>query len=143
MVIDDDDALEAGLAPALRTYNTTQLIAVDVPGLDHQVIISDASCLPSSSESTSTTERFVDPRSKTSFEFDHIRLETSNTESYEPNTTAEPFRAELDKASITHLTDHYYNGTSAVLSQPLVDSEESAKFVIQIVGNKYNPTNYW
>lgn len=156
MVIDDDDALETGLAPALRSYNTTQLIAVDVPGIDHQVIISNAACLPQSSpavegegeegeEPSSGTERFVDPRSKTSFEFDHIRLEASNPSPYSPNPAAEPFRSELEKAALVYLADHYYSGASAVLSQPLLDSDsqEPAKYIIQIVGNKYNPSNYW
>ncbi len=142
MIIDDDEALQDGLAPALRSYNTTQLIAADVSGVDHQVIISDASRLPLS-DGGSSIERFVDPRSKQSFEFDHIRLEASNTEPYEPNSTAEPFRLELEKAALIHLADHYYNGVAAVLSQPLLESEEPAKFIIQLVGNKYNPSNYW
>jgi len=38
-IIADDDSLQQGIAPALREYNLTQFITVDVPGSNHQVSI--------------------------------------------------------------------------------------------------------
>ena len=37
MMIEDDDALQQGILPALKEYNMAQLITVEVPGLNHQV----------------------------------------------------------------------------------------------------------
>lgn len=36
-IISDDDALQAGVKPALREYNLEQFITVEVPGTSHQV----------------------------------------------------------------------------------------------------------
>lgn len=89
VIVNDDDVLEDGLLPALRDYNLAQFILVDVPDADHQVdpmysfhrvpriissfqtIVSDVARLQDSGEEE---ERFLDPRSKTSFRFDHLRL---------------------------------------------------------------------
>ncbi|KAI9568602.1 hypothetical protein HD554DRAFT_2172373 [Boletus coccyginus] len=71
VIVNDDDVLEDGLLPALRDYNLAQFILVDVPDAGHQTIVSDVARIPDSGEEE---ERFLDPRSKTSFRFDHLRL---------------------------------------------------------------------
>jgi hypothetical protein len=35
-IISDDDSLHEGVLPALKEYNLTQFMTVDVPGTDHQ-----------------------------------------------------------------------------------------------------------
>jgi len=37
VVVNDDESLEQGILPALRDYNLSQFITVDVPGASHQV----------------------------------------------------------------------------------------------------------
>ncbi|KAI0669191.1 F-actin capping protein alpha subunit [Trametes maxima] len=141
-IISDDDSLQAGILPALREYNLAQFITADVPGHQHQSIVSDAARIPSSSESEDdeqSQDRFWDPRSRTSFRFDHLSLETSDPEHVEPDAESEPFRVALENASLTYLAAHYHDGVASVFSTP----GSSTRFVVQIVANKYNPTNYW
>lgn len=91
-IVSDDEALQDGLIPALEQYNMEQFITVPVPGQSHQVcerycvskapyfkilraawkvIISRAGKL------SGEGQRYIDPRSRTSFELDHIRLVSS------------------------------------------------------------------
>lgn len=98
--------------------------------------MSEASHLPGESNE----QRFIDPRSKTSFKFDHLRLEASDPESYEPNSDAEPLRSALEKAAIEYVNDHFYDGVATVVSR--LDGDGTV-FIIQFVGNKYNPSNFW
>lgn len=88
-IVDDDEALQTGIQPALEEYNKQQFVCVAVPGQDHQVrtpeiplqsnrthslskvIVSDAGLIQA-------TGRFLDPRSKTSFVFDHLSLVRSH-----------------------------------------------------------------
>lgn len=49
------------------------------------------------------------------------------------------FRAALETSTITYLTAHFHSGVASVFSVP----ENADQFIIQIVANKYNPSNFW
>lgn len=135
VVVNDDESLEQGILPALRDYNLAQFITVDVPGTSHQTIVSDLARISCTQDEE---ERFLDPRSKTSFRFDHLRLEASDSRPEELNPEAEPQRAALDSCAISYLAGHYHSGVVAVFP-----AQSSNQFTVQIVANKYNPSNYW
>lgn len=84
------------MLPALREYNLSQFITADVPGHQHQVsvhlylptltlivlqtIVSEAALVPpveGAEEGERVPDRFWDPRSRTSFRFDHLTLVSS------------------------------------------------------------------
>ncbi|KAF9267540.1 F-actin capping protein, alpha subunit [Marasmius fiardii PR-910] len=135
-IISDDDLLQDGVLPALREYNLEQFITVDVPGTEHQSVISEAARLPASDDGE---ERWLDPRSKTSFAFNHLTLEASDPQSVDPNENSEPLRSALEKSTISYLTAHFHDGVCSVFA-----SRDTANiFTIQVVANKYNPTNFW
>jgi len=136
-IISDDDLLKEGILPVLREYNIAQFIATDVPGTGHQSIVSEAARFPSIDPEGE--ERFLDPRSKMSFRFDHLSLEASDPQSVEPEAESEPFRFALETSALAYLAAHFHDGVASVFSTP----ELSNRFVVQLVANKYNPTNYW
>ncbi|KIY44797.1 F-actin capping protein, alpha subunit [Fistulina hepatica ATCC 64428] len=139
-IISDDDSLQDGVLPTLKEYNLTQFTVVDVPGTSHQAIISDVARLPGDSEEDgAATERFLDPRSNTSYLFDHITLEASDPQPAEPDPDSETFRSELESATFSYLAAHFRDGVASVFAVP----NSPNNFVIQIVANKYNPTNFW
>ncbi|KAJ3731048.1 F-actin-capping protein subunit alpha [Lentinula guzmanii] len=137
-IISDDELLQEGIAPALKKYNLAQFITVDIPETNHQSIISEASRLTSDAEGEGQ-ERWLDPRSKKSFVFDHMALEASDPQPFEPNEDFEPFRAALEKASGSYLLAHFRDGVSSTFSSQTTPNQ----FILQIVANKYNPTNFW
>ncbi|KAL1677930.1 F-actin-capping protein subunit alpha [Schizophyllum commune] len=135
-IISDDDSLQDGIQSTLREYNLEQFITVDVPGAQHQTLISRAAIV---STEEGTVERFLDPRSKTSFLFDHIGLDASDPLPHEPNAESEEFRSALETATQTYLAAHFVEGVAAVFASP----DAPNKFTIQVVSNKYNPNNFW
>ncbi|KAG6877130.1 hypothetical protein C0993_010082 [Termitomyces sp. T159_Od127] len=154
-IVSDDDLLKEGLLPAIRTYNLAQFIVVDVPGSDHQSIISEvaraaaAACTglnatgteeegEGKTESLADEERFLDPRSMTSFVFNHLSLEASDVQKVEPNPDSEPFRKALETAVLSYLKSHYLEGVASVFALP----DTPNQFIIQIVANKYNAANF-
>ncbi|VDC05573.1 unnamed protein product [Peniophora sp. CBMAI 1063] len=132
-IIGDDEALQEGILPVLVEYNLAQFIEADVPGTEHNAIVSEAAKLPGEED------RFVDPRSKTSYRFDHIALEASDSQNWEPDEESEPFRSALETAALKYLDSHYRDGTVSTFAT----AGSSSRFTIQIVANKYNPNNYW
>ncbi|KAI0264027.1 F-actin capping protein, alpha subunit [Gloeopeniophorella convolvens] len=132
-LIGDDESLETGVLPALQQYNLEQFTVADLPGLEHMSIVSATAQLPGEQE------RFLDPRSKTSFLFDHLSLEASDPQPYEPDEASEPFRLALENATIQYLSSHFNDGTASVFATP----NSATHFTIQIVANKYNPVNFW
>ncbi|KAH7922036.1 F-actin capping protein, alpha subunit [Leucogyrophana mollusca] len=134
-IISDDDLLQEGVLPALREYNIAQFITVDVPGTQHQSIVSEAARITVEDEEE---ERFLDPRSKTSFRFDHLSLEASDPQSVEPDEDTESLRAALESSALSYLSSHYHDGVATVFATP-----GSSRFTVQIVANKYNPSNFW
>jgi capping protein alpha len=48
-------------------------------------------------------------------------------------------RAALEKATLTYLEAHFHDGVASIFSV----KQSTNQFIIQIVANKYNPSNYW
>ncbi|KJA24093.1 hypothetical protein HYPSUDRAFT_39237 [Hypholoma sublateritium FD-334 SS-4] len=140
-IISDDDLLQEGIQPALREYNIEQFTVVDVPETNYQSIISEVARIGPVSEDSEeeSQERFLDPRSKLSFVFDHLSLEASDPQPIQPNEEHEHVRSALEASALNYLKAHFTDGVTAVFSP----KGESTHYVIQVVANKYNPTNFW
>jgi len=122
--------------PALQKYNLAQFIAVDVPGTEHQSIVSEAAKIPTPD---GEEQRFLDPRSNTSFKFDHLSLEASAPEPAEPCSDSETFRAALESSTLAYVSSHFHDGVASVFSARGPPNQ----FIVQVVANKYNPSNFW
>lgn len=126
MLVADDELLQQGVSNAFQEYNTEQFTATDMPGQKYKVLVSKHGHVGGN--------RFIDPRSKQTFAFDHMRQIASDPE---PSSEAEdPQRAGVDTAVQAYIAEHYPAGVSATYGH-------SGSIVICIVDNKYNPRNYW
>lgn len=137
-----------------------------------QSIISKIALIGSSSDGEDTSERFLDPRSNTTFKFDHLslvrdvsclryssywgtyrKLLTRNRTSLiaplslfgasPPHPMSFPVRnyhrVALEASARGYLSSHFQDGTTSVFSSP----DNPTVFVIQIIANRYNPSNFW
>lgn len=91
-IIADDAELEKGIAAALEEYNLTQFTTVEVPGQQHQVIICEDGRIDEGN--SGSLPRFLDPRSKTSFSFNHADLvrRQKTREKHAPDLLSPPSR---------------------------------------------------
>ena len=48
-------------------------------------------------------------------------------------------RLALENSSLTYIAAHFHDGITSVFSTP----GNSERFVVQVVANKYNPSNFW
>jgi len=135
-IIDDDAELEKGIASALEEYNLTQFTTIDVPEQSHKAIVCEEGRLPPDDNGD---HRFLDPRSKSSFSFNHMELTVGDARAEQVDTTSETFRHALETQTLTYIHDHFHDGVASVFSNP----SSSSIFTIVIVANKYNPSNFW
>lgn len=82
-LVNDDEALQDGILSALEQYNTEQYITVTPSGLDYPVIIS---------KHNQVGDRYLDPRSKKSFTFDHMRLTAEGLEAHQVDEALDDLR---------------------------------------------------
>lgn len=66
-----------------------------------------------------------------------MRLVSTGWPRYRIDTSID--REALQNASLTYLAAHFHEGTVSVFAP----SEPPQEYVLQVVANKYNPTNYW
>jgi capping protein alpha len=136
-----------------------------------QAIISHTALVGGSSGEGDASERFIHPRSNITFKFDHLNLvwpvflstsvsqtyfqEASDPQPYEPDAAAEPFRyvshisshsslrnshrTALETSAHAYLSSHFPDGTTSVFTSP----DSPTVFTIQIIANRYNPSNFW
>ncbi|KAI7898264.1 F-actin-capping protein subunit alpha [Cokeromyces recurvatus] len=128
-LLNDDEALQDGVLQAIEQYNIEQYITVTPPDSDYKVIISQYGKLEE--------DRFLDPRSKQSFKFDHMRLVAYDVEEYTGQTELESLRAAVEKECLAYVGDHYPNGVCTIYANNNKD------IIIAVVDNKYNPNNFW
>lgn len=58
--------------------------------------------------------KFLDPSTKTTFKFDHLKKVATDSQSGSVDKTAEPWRSELEKALKSYRSDHYKHGNVGV-----------------------------
>lgn len=84
--------------------------------------------------------RFFDPRSKTSFKYDHLRKEPHEIQPYDADTASEPWRTALDIETIAYTANHYKNGVSSVFGRT-----QSGQITLNICieDHQFQPKNFW
>ena len=130
VLLNDDRLLKEGASSAFSEYNMEQFTPVKVER-DH-VLITQQGKLDGS--------RFVDPRNKKSFKYDHLRKEASEIQPTSVDATAEPYRISLDTAVQGYAKEHYPDGVVTVYGS---SSGGKIKLVVCIEDHKFSPQNFW
>eukprot|EP00042_Codosiga_hollandica_P037726 m.300567 g.300567 ORF g.300567 m.300567 type:complete len:281 (-) comp55212_c2_seq3:1872-2714(-) len=128
VLLGDDQLLKEGAAPAFRRYNEEQFTPCKLDGAATEVLITK--------HAAQEDGTYLDPRSKQTFTFDHLRKVATNPQPAAIDEDAEPFRAALDTATQEYSEAHYPAGISAVYAK-------GNDFVICIEDHKFNPDNFW
>ncbi|KAJ9128035.1 hypothetical protein QFC24_000326 [Naganishia onofrii] len=120
---DESPTLRHYLLEHLRSYNLEHLQSVVLPGSNDRTLLCKAAVVPQTGPDPAQ-ERYVDPRSKRTFLFDHTTHLTC--------THSSTNRAALDTSLQTYIQDHFSSSASAcaVFSSSLPDVPVSAASTI-------------
>ncbi|KTW32308.1 uncharacterized protein T551_00399 [Pneumocystis jirovecii RU7] len=130
ILTNNDKTFFEEILPSLTKYNMEQFTNVRIPGSDSETIVSKFN--------SNEDGWFFDPILKKSFQFDHINLKVLDVKSYETDMKVIEKITGLQKPLLAYLSEHFPSNVNYGIFPCKNDI-----YNIIIVGNKYNPVNFW
>jgi len=127
-LLNNDDLLKTKCTAAFSQYDKEQFHTVELPD-GSKALITKYGDLGG--------DKFLDPRGKQSFTFDHLKKTVSNIESITINNDVEDKRANTQSAVDEYIAGFYPNGNSVVYGL------DNGSIVVCIEGHTYNSENFW
>ncbi|XP_076039895.1 F-actin-capping protein subunit alpha [Oratosquilla oratoria] len=131
-LVNNDPLLREGAARAIAEYNKDQLTPVQLEGQNHYALVTEHNDLGGG--------RFLDPRAKLSFKFDHLRKEAAELKLHDPDPASEPWRSVLESHVATYVGNHYSHGVCAVFAKA---QGSLVTLTVCIEDHQFQPRNYW
>ncbi|XP_003383988.1 PREDICTED: F-actin-capping protein subunit alpha-1-like [Amphimedon queenslandica] len=132
VLLNNDTLLKEGASKAFSEYNMDQFTPVKVD--KEQVLVTKHGRVDGSSS------RFLDPRGKRSFQYDHLRKDASDVQPTSVDEAAEKFRSSLDSALQTYCKEHYPDGVVTVYGS---SSGGKINLIACLEDHKFSPQNFW
>ncbi|KNC49406.1 F-actin-capping protein subunit alpha [Thecamonas trahens ATCC 50062] len=127
-LLGNDDLLNQKFAATAQAYNTSHMVAVDLPDADHKVLLTKYGEISPS--------EYLDPRSAQVVTVDHAKLEVTGTAPAPAPGANEDTRAAVDAAMVAYVAEFYPNGQVATYAT-------ETGLVICISAAKFSPGNFW
>lgn len=127
-LMNNDDLLKTKCTAAFSQYNKEQFHVVDLPDGTKSLITRYGDL---------GDNKFLDPRGRQTFEFDHLRKKIGNIESVSIKNSVEDKRVTTQEAVDEYVSTFYPNGVSVVYGL------DNGSIVVCIEGHTYNSDNFW
>jgi capping protein alpha len=122
------------LHSAFAQYNKDQFTPCHVDGSEHNVLITEHGDVGGG--------RFLDPRSRQTFRYDHLRKEASDVRPASVDQSAEPWRKAVEQSFTNYYANHYTKaGACSVYGS--TDGDSNITLTVCLESHQFNPKNFW
>jgi len=136
VLLNNDSLLKEEASGSFVQYNKDQFTPCKIDGSDEQVLITQHGDLGGG--------RFLDPRSKQSFRYDHLRKESSDLRpAPASNRASEPWRAALEGPFTDYVHNQYKQGVCTVYGAVADDSGSYITLTACVESHQFSPKNFW
>lgn len=131
-IVRDDRLIEEQVSKVLPRYTKSQLTPIKIDGSEHATILSKFNDIGSG--------RFVDPRTRKSFRYDHMTGIASDFDDWQPDAHAESWRGALEKEWTSYSGEHYHEGAGSVFSS---FKDDIVTLNACLEGHQFQPKKFW
>lgn len=132
VLLNNDALLKDEVSGSFAQYNKDQFTPCTIDGSDEQVLITQHGDLGGG--------RYLDPHSKQSFRYDHLRKEASEYRPANIDATAESWRSALETPFLEYVHSQFKQGVATVYGTP---SADGIALVACIESHQFSPKNFW